>query len=35
MKLGEYKGLEVTRQETAVTDEEIEEQLKDRQQSIC
>ncbi|HJF32415.1 MAG TPA: trigger factor [Sporosarcina psychrophila] len=31
VKLGDYKGLEVTRQETAVTDEEIEEQLKERQ----
>ena len=31
VKLGEYKGLEVTRQETEVTDEEIEEQLKDSQ----
>ena len=28
VKLGEYKGLEVTRQQTEVTDEEIEEQLK-------
>ena len=34
VKLGEYKGLEVTRQETEVTDEEIEEQLKDSQTSI-
>ncbi|KZE39974.1 trigger factor [Bhargavaea cecembensis] len=32
VKLGDYKGLEVTRQETAVTDEEIEEQLNDRRQ---
>ncbi|MCM3086576.1 trigger factor [Bhargavaea ginsengi] len=32
VKLGEYKGLEVERQETAVTDEEIEEQLNDRRQ---
>ena len=29
VKLGDYKGLEVTRQETEVTDEEIEEQLKE------
>lgn len=35
VSLGDYKGLEVTRQETAVTDEEIEEQLKDRQQSLA
>lgn len=35
MKLGEYKGLEVTRQETEVTDEEIEEQLKDRQTAFA
>ena len=35
VKLGDYKGLEVTRQETEVTDEEIEEQLKDRQTGIC
>lgn len=35
VKLGEYKGLEVTRQETEVTDEEIEEQLKDRQKSLA
>ncbi|MFC7365505.1 MULTISPECIES: trigger factor [Bhargavaea] len=32
VKLGEYKGLEVERQDTAVTDEEIEEQLNDRRQ---
>jgi trigger factor len=32
VKLGDYKGLEVERQETAVTDEEIEEQLNDRRQ---
>ena len=31
VKLGEYKGLEVTRQQTEVTDEEIEAQLKDSQ----
>jgi len=31
VKLGEYKGIEVTRQDTSVTDEEIEEQLKDSQ----
>ncbi|MDN4607162.1 trigger factor [Sporosarcina highlanderae] len=35
VKLGEYKGLEVKRQETEVTDEEIEEQLKDRQQKFA
>lgn len=35
VKLGDYKGLEVTRQETTVTDEEIEEQLKDRQQKFA
>ena len=35
VKLGEYKGLEVTRQETEVTDEEIEEQLKDRQAGLA
>lgn len=35
VKLGDYKGLEVTRQETEVTDEEIEEQLKDRQTSFA
>lgn len=35
VKLGEYKGLEVTRQETEVTDEEIEEQLKDRQKALA
>lgn len=35
VKLGEYKGLEVTRQETEVTDEEIEEQLKDRQKAFA
>jgi len=35
VKLGEYKGLEVTRQETAVTDEEIVEQLKDRQKALA
>jgi trigger factor len=35
VKLGDYKGLEVTRQETEVTDEEIEEQLKDRQKAFA
>lgn len=35
VKLGDYKGLEVNRQETEVTDEEIEEQLKDRQQAFA
>lgn len=35
VKLGEYKGLEVTRQDTEVTDEEIEEQLKDRQKAFA
>lgn len=35
VKLGDYKGLEVTRQETEVTDEEIEEQLKDRQAAFA
>ncbi|MBD7983003.1 trigger factor [Sporosarcina sp. Sa2YVA2] len=35
VKLGEYKGLEVTRQETEVTDEEIDEQLKERQASLA
>lgn len=35
VKLGDYKGLEVTRQETEVTDEEIEEQLKDRQTAFA
>ncbi|MBB4825881.1 trigger factor [Sporosarcina luteola] len=35
VKLGEYKGLEVKRQETEVTDEEVEEQLKDRQQAFA
>ena len=34
VKLGEYKGLEVTSQETEVTDEEIEEQLKDQTNSF-
>lgn len=33
--LGDYKGLEVTRQETEVTDEEIEEQLKERQTTFA
>ncbi|MFC5587935.1 trigger factor [Sporosarcina soli] len=35
VKLGDYKGLEVTRQETEVTDEEVEEQLKDRQKAFA
>jgi trigger factor len=35
VKLGDYKGLEVKRQETEVTDEEIEEQLKSRQQAFA
>ncbi len=35
VKLGEYKGLEVNRQETEVTEEEIEEQLKERQQAFA
>ena len=35
VKLGEYKGLEVTRQETEVTDEEIEEQLKNSQTAFA
>ncbi|KXH87289.1 trigger factor [Sporosarcina sp. HYO08] len=35
VKLGEYKGLEVKKQETEVTEEEIEEQLKDRQQAFA
>ncbi|MBE1554551.1 trigger factor [Sporosarcina limicola] len=35
VKLGDYKGLEVTRQETEVTDEEIEVQLKERQQAFA
>lgn len=35
VKLGEYKGLEVTRQETTVTDEEIEEQIKDSQAAFA
>lgn len=33
--LGDYKGLEVTKQETAVTDEEIEQQLKDQQTRLA
>ncbi|WP_146548117.1 trigger factor [Rummeliibacillus suwonensis] len=33
--LGDYKGLEVTKQETAVTDEEIEQQLKDQQNRLA
>ena len=35
VKLGDYKGLEVKRQETEVTDEEIEEQLNSRQQAFA
>ncbi len=35
VKLGDYKGLEVTKQETAVTDEEIEQQLKDQQTRLA
>ena len=35
VKLGDYKGLEVTRQETEVTDEEIEAQLQERQQAFA
>jgi trigger factor len=35
VKLGEYKGLEVTRQDTEVTDEEIEQQLKDSQTAFA
>lgn len=35
VKLGDYKGLEVTRQETAVTDEEIEEQLQESQKAFA
>ncbi len=35
VKLGDYKGIEVTRQETEVTDEEIEEQLKDSQTAFA
>ncbi|HEX5565241.1 MAG TPA: trigger factor [Sporosarcina sp.] len=35
VKLGDYKGLEVTRQETEVTDEEVEQQLKDRQSALA
>ncbi|MET3574610.1 trigger factor [Bhargavaea ullalensis] len=33
VKLGDYKGIEVERQDTDVTDEEIEEQLNDRRQA--
>ncbi|HWI46769.1 MAG TPA: trigger factor [Rummeliibacillus sp.] len=33
--LGDYKGLEVTKQETVVTDEEIEQQLKDQQTRLA
>ncbi|MGX9135445.1 trigger factor [Rummeliibacillus sp. JY-2-4R] len=35
VKLGDYKGLEVTKQETTVTDEEIEQQLKDQQTRLA
>ena len=35
VKLGEYKGLEVTNQETEVTDEEIEEQMQERQKAFA
>ncbi|MCZ2258431.1 trigger factor [Sporosarcina sp. G11-34] len=35
VKLGEYKGLEVARQQTEVTDEEIEAQLKDSQTAFA
>lgn len=35
VNLGDYKGLEVTRQSTVVTDDEIEEQLKARQQTFA
>ena len=35
VKLGDYKGLEVTRQETTVTDEEIEEQLAESQKAFA
>ena len=35
VKLGDYKGLEVTRQETEVTDEEIEAQLQERQKAFA
>jgi len=33
--LGDYKGLEVTKQDTAVTDEEIEVQLKEQQERLA
>ncbi|MGE7771673.1 trigger factor [Viridibacillus arvi] len=33
--LGDYKGLEVTKQDTAVTDEEIEAQLKEQQERLA
>ncbi|MBK3493465.1 trigger factor [Viridibacillus sp. YIM B01967] len=33
--LGDYKGLEVTKQETSVTDEEIEVQLQEQQQRLA
>lgn len=35
VKLGDYKGLEVTRPATEVTDEEIEEQLKESQKTFA
>ncbi|PIC63823.1 trigger factor [Sporosarcina sp. P13] len=35
VKLGEYKGLEVTRQSTEVTEEEIEAQLEQRRQGLA
>jgi len=35
VKLGDYKGLEVTRQQTEVTDEEIENQLKESQTAFA
>ncbi|WP_342505331.1 trigger factor [Sporosarcina sp. FSL K6-2383] len=35
VKLGDYKGLEATRQETTVTDEEIEEQLQESQKAFA
>lgn len=35
VKLGDYKGLEVTRQQTEVTDEEIDAQLEESQQAFA
>lgn len=35
VELGDYKGLEVKKQETTVTDEEIEQQLKDQQTRLA